>query len=238
MTAWRHAAASHKAEAQKHCQQHVAVCLALEGTAGAQSPASEAGWAVQMAFQGWRAVVLHMAARRGQLQQAALASAERAIQRGCHAACGLTDVSNPPSIDVATDPSVQLSFPGHQGEYCIPVEQEWEHNLRHTHLVGFVQTSESSLMEVAAATVHQDAAELTAAFFKASAHWAEQLQARVLHAWRELSRQAIASVWQQHELKVAANQQLLQVSPADSPCLTLVVLLLKWLLQVICSTLE
>lgn len=189
------------------------------------------GWAVQTAFQGWRAVVLHMAARREQLQQAALASAERAIQRGCHAASGSTVLSRAHTGDVTTARPLQLrgvlghhssrlghlaehpgSLQGHQSGCCSPVEQQREHSV--PHIDGCVQsdTTEASGVGIAAATAHEAAVELTAAFFKAAAHWLEKLQARVLHAWQDLSRQAIAAVWQQHERKAAANQELLQVT--------------------------
>ncbi|KAL0043166.1 hypothetical protein WJX79_011072 [Trebouxia sp. C0005] len=43
---------------------------------------------LQKAVQGWHAVVIHMARRRAQSQQAALASAERAVRKGCQAAAG------------------------------------------------------------------------------------------------------------------------------------------------------
>ena len=174
---------------------------------------------MQMAFQGWRAVVLHMAARREQLQQAALASAERAIQKGCHAASVSTVASHICSDKFATLRSPQLSLPEQQDRICIQVGQQGECILRHTDPAGPVQAhvSQTSVVEPAS-TPHQGAVELTAAFFKASAHWSEKLQARVLGAWQELSRQATASVWQQHELKALANQQLLQVNTADFPC--------------------
>ncbi|KAL3153235.1 hypothetical protein ABBQ38_011588 [Trebouxia sp. C0009 RCD-2024] len=310
LTAWRSTSASRKAEAQQHCQQQVAACQS--DRPGVQNLAApDDGWAVQTAFQGWRAVVLHMAARREHLHQAALASAERAIQRGCHAASGSTVLSRPRTGDVTTGRLLQLrgmlgphgslaehpgsllghpgsllghpgsllghpgsllghpdsllgpqgslaehpssrlgpqgslaehprsllgpqgslaehpssrlgpqgslaehprSLLGHQSGVHSPVEQQWEHSVTHTD--GCVQrhTTMASGVEAAAATGHEAVVELTAAFFKAAAHWSEKLQAKVLHAWQELGRQAIAAVWQQHERKAAANQELLQVT--------------------------
>ena len=179
---------------------------------------------MQMAFQGWRAVVLHMAAHREQLQQAALASAERAIQKGCHAASDLSVAGHMCSNVTAAVPSLRLSLLGQQDRAHIQIEQPQGHHVKHT--VGPMQTHAqgASCMGVAAAP-QRDAVEATVAFFKASAHWSEKLQARVLHAWQELSRQSIASVWQQHELKALANEQLLQVSSNDWAYLLLLVLM-------------
>lgn len=214
------------AEAQQH-GQHVAVGVAdKDNSTQAQDLASRLGWVTQMAFQGWRAVVLHMAAHREQLQQAALASAQRAIQKGCHAASNSSVARHMCSNDTAAVPSPQLSLLGQQDREPIQVEQPQGHHVKRTS--GPVQThvQEVSSVGVAAAS-QQGAVKVTAAFFKASAHWSEKLQARVLHAWQELSRQSIASVWQQHELKALANEQLLQVSSNDWAFLLLLLLLMR-----------
>ena len=165
-----------------------------------QSLAEENCKSMQTAFQGWRAVVLHMAARRQQLQQAALASAERAIRKGCNAA-------SESSVARHSDQNESILTEFEQPQLS-SLEQQ---NRRDECVQPQDQRQQSS----------QDAADLTAAFFKASAHWSEKLQARVLHTWQEVSRQAIASLWQQHELKAAVNQQLLQVSKSApaSPCM-------------------
>lgn len=162
-----------------------------------------------MAFQGWRAVVLHMAMRREQLQQAALASADRAIRKGCHAAAqpmlaclahhNRMAASEVPQLRLLELEYTQHPKPGHR---------------RRVSNHSAVSTDQLSCAETAVDAVQQrgnDAAELTAAFFKASAHWSEKLQAKVLRAWRELSQQAIVCLWQQHELKSLTNEQLLQV---------------------------
>ena len=144
----------------------------------------------QTAFQGWRAVVLHMAARRQQLQQAALASAERAIRKGCDAASESTVVRHGGQNNTTPTEQPQLSLlePQNRRHGCIQLQHQLS---------------------------SQNSADLTAAFLKASAHWSEQLQAKVLQAWQQISRHAIANLWQQHELKSLVNQQLLQVNKSE-----------------------
>ena len=210
------------AEAEQH-GQHVTLGVGeQDNSTQAQDFAGRLEWVMQMAFQGWRAVVLHRAAHREQLQQAALASAERAIQKGCHAASDSSVAGHICSDVTAVVHSPQPSLLGQQDRDRSQAEQPERQHVNHT--VDPVQTraQEASVVEVAAAP-HQGAVEVTVtiAFFKASAHWSEKLQARVLHAWQDLSRQAIAGVWQQHELKAIANEQLLQVSLNDCACLLL-----------------
>lgn len=240
--------ASCTAEARQ-CGQHGAVDITkVDSSDGAQDLAGGVEWVMQLAFQGWRAVVLHMAAHREQLQQLALASAKRAIQKGCHAAAQFTVASNNTAVVQfslleqqdghvkqqageqlrLTAGSVQMHAPMASvvavGAALRQVEQQAlrEQRVEHADLVGPVQVGApmASVTKVAVAP-HQGAVELTAAFFKASAHWSEKVKARVLHAWQGLSRQAIASVWQQHELKALANEQLLEVSPTGCACLLL-----------------
>ena len=210
------------AEAQQHGQHDAVGVAQQDNSTQAQDLAGRLEWVMQMAFQGWRAVVLHMAAHREQLQQAALASAERAIQKGCHAASGSSVAGHICSNVTAVVHSPQLSLIGQQDRDRIQSEQPGGQDVDHT--VGPMQTRAqvASVVEVAAAS-HQGAVEVTVAFFKASAYWSEKLQARVLCAWQELSRQAVASVWQQHELKALANEQLLQVSSNDWACLLFLV---------------
>lgn len=249
--AWRHMTVSCTAEAQQHVKHGTVNVTEVDSSDGAEDLAGGVEWVMQLAFQGWRAVVLHMAAHREQLQQLALASARRAIQKGCHAASQFTVASS----DTAIVHMPQLSLQKQQGSH---VEQQAGEHLRLTADLGQVHAPKASAvvvdaalrqveqqalgeqhvkqpdlvgpwqmgaLEASVAIRHQDAVELTAAFFKASAHWSEKVKARVLRAWQELSRQAIASVWQQHELKALANQQLLEVRSTDCACLLLLLLI-------------
>ena len=167
--------------------------------------------AVQRAFQGWRAVVLHITARRVQQQEAALASAERAIHRGCHAA-----FETAPAVQVHLHPACnthapQLSLPSEPNNTAECTAYEAEQHVDEASCQSSKLLLEHSAVTPQPCDTAQDAAEITAAYFKASAHWSERLQTHALHAWREMSRQSIASLWQQHELKSLVNQQLLQV---------------------------
>lgn len=212
--AWRNMTTSCTAEAQQH-GQHVAVGVAKKNNSTqAWDLAGRLEWVMQMAFQGWRAVVLHQAAHREQLQQAALASAERAIQKGRHAASNSSVAGRLCSDLTAAVPSLQLSLLGQKNREHIQSEQLAGQHVKHHVCLVQMHAQAASVVEVAAAS-HQGAVEVTVAFFKASAHWSEKVQARVLHAWQELSRQAVASVWHQHELKACANEQLMQVSSTD-----------------------
>ena len=236
------------AEAQQHLQHGAVNVAEVDSSDGAHDLAGGVEWVMQLAFQGWRAVVLHMAAHREQLQQLALASAKRAIQKGCHAASQFTVASNDTAIVHMPQLSLlkQLDSPVEQqaGELTADLVQVHAPNasavvadaalrqveqqasgvqhVKHPDPVGPMQMDAP---KASVAVRHQGAVELTAAFFKASAHWSEKIKARVLHAWQELSRQAIAIVWQQHELKALANEQLLEVSSTDSACLLLLLLM-------------
>ena len=222
--AWRDVTRSCTAEDQLHGQHIVVGVAEKDNSTQAQDLAGQLDWVMQAAFQGWQAVVLHMAAHREQLQQAALASAERAIQKGCHAASDASLAGHICSNVTAIVPLPQLSLLGQQHRDDIQVEQPAGQHAKHIDALVQTHAQETSVVEVAAAS-HQSAVQVTVAFFKASAHWSEKLQARALHAWQDLSRQAIASVWQQHELKACANQQLLQVNLTNWACLLLLVVM-------------
>ena len=193
---------------------------------------------LQKALQGWRAVVQHMAGRRELLQLAALASAERAVKRGCHAATGRLaswgDNSQAEDRAKPMQPALDLFQPtrvtqhGHQhdlervgmqllpsssrGSPCIQqpaqVPSECSHG-RHDQQATTVPGGSGCLQETHN-RVHMAQATL---------HHTADLLAKSFRSWQELTKEAVMQLFQQHELKAMTSQQLLQVVPPFCACL-------------------
>ncbi|KAL0048613.1 hypothetical protein WJX82_006990 [Trebouxia sp. C0006] len=98
---------------------------------------------LQKAVQGWHAVVIYMARRRAHSQQAALASAERAVRKGCQAAAGnlLHDTPSDQQHELKAEANQQiLQVVGAQ-------QQAHEHRARHLLICAFYPWLEMSLKQ-------------------------------------------------------------------------------------------
>lgn len=176
---------------------------------------------LQKAVQGWRAVVIHMASRRAQLQQAALASAERAVRKGCQAATGdmlhqLSDQHN--NVQSARE-MLQLPYAvcqhRRQGDAQRPNTQLLTFNTsqqvlgrRHAESCG-TPDQPTSLEHANRSTLPGCSGNSQARI--ASTHHAVRLLTQAMRTWQAATTQAVALLFQQHELKAQTNQQLLQV---------------------------
>ncbi len=204
-----HATQGNHAEALRRCS--LATVHHLDGTL------------VQKAVQGWHAVVIHMARRRAHLQQAALASAERAIRKGCQAAAGNLCCGKPsdqvsngqpvPKLLWQTDAAYQQRL-----ESCV---QDLDVRLltltSHQQILSHKQADpvgrddqQTPLENNGSCSLPRDCGKAQK-IAQAATQYAASLLARAVKAWQMMTSQAVALLFQQHELKAAANQQILQV---------------------------
>lgn len=160
-----------------------------------------------------------MASRRAQLQQAALASAEKAVRKGCQAAAG--------------DMLHQLSDQPNHVQSARVVLQQPDVVCQHR-LQGEAQAPDTQLLmlSISQQVLRQGRAEScgtpdqptlpgrsstlpgcsgSSQGRKVSAHHAVRLLTQAMRTWQAATTQAVALLFQQHELKAQTNQQLLQV---------------------------
>ncbi len=170
---------------------------------------------LQRAFQGWLAVVIHMASRREQLQQAAIASAERAVRRGCHAAAGSFNSCVQPRTAQA---GAKLQQAVQHVLQCNGTTMLMSGESRQTFDQGDAQPGPGTVscgtigqLELHAHSSLTDAGGSMHTESKVCAHHAASLLARALTAWQAVTSQAVALLFQQHELKAVINETLLQV---------------------------
>ena len=185
------------------------------------------GTLLQKAMQGWHAVVIHMARRRAHSQQAALASAERAVKKGCQAAAGNL-LHEKPSDQAGTGEPVAnllwqpdaayqqrlescaqkldvrlLTLTSHHGQQMLSHSQ--------AEPLGRDDQQRSSFAKNGSCSLPSDCGKAQTSA-QAATQYAASLLARAVKAWQTMTSQAVALLFQQHELKAEANQQILQVS--------------------------
>ena len=181
------------------------------------------GTLLQKAMQGWHAVVIHMARRRAHSQQAALASAERAVRKGCQAAAGnlLHEV---PSDQVSTGQPVAnlLWHPDaanwHRLESCaqdlgvrsltLTSDQQM---LSHRQADPPGRDDQQTPLENSGNGSLPSDCGTAQKSAQAATQYAASLLVRAVKAWQMVTSQAVALLFQQHELKAEVNQQILQV---------------------------
>ena len=162
-----------------------------------------------------------MASRRAQLQQAALASAERAVRKGCQAAAGnmlqkLSDQVN----DVHSATKV-LQRPRAvcqhrlQGDAQAPDTQLLTFSTSQQ-VLGQGHAECCGTLDQQTSPENGDGSILPGCSGysqgrKASTHHAVRLLTQAVRNWQAATSQAVALLFQQHELKAQTNQQLLQV---------------------------
>ena len=204
-----HATQGNHAEALRRCS--LATVHHLDGTL------------VQKAVQGWHAVVIHMARRRAHLQQAALASAERAIRKGCQAAAGNLCCGKPSDQVSNGQPVAKLLWQTDAAyqqrlESCV---QDLDVRLltltSHQQILSHKQADpvgrddqQTPLENNGSCSLPRDCGKAQK-IAQAATQYAASLLARAVKAWQMMTSQAVALLFQQHELKAEANQQLLQV---------------------------
>lgn len=180
---------------------------------------------LQKAVQGWHAVVIYMARRRAHSQQAALASAERAVRKGCQAAAGNL-LHDTPSDQVSTgQPVANLLWQPNAAyqqrlESCAQVldvklltltSHHGEQMLSHRQADPLGRDDQQTPLENSSSCSLPNDCGKAQKHAKAATQYAASLLARALKAWQMVTGQAVALLFQQHELKAEANQQILQV---------------------------
>ena len=182
---------------------------------------------LQKAVHGWHAVVIHMARRRAHSQQAALASAERAVRKGCQAAAGDL-LHEPPSDQASTgQPVAQLLW--HPDAAYQQRLESCAQNLNVKLLTLTSHHGQQMLSHKQADPLGRDDQQTSSKFanngscslpsdcgkaqksVQAATQYAASLLVRAVKAWQMVTSQAVALLFQQHELKAEVNQQILQV---------------------------
>ena len=181
------------------------------------------GTVLQKAVQGWHAIVIHMARRRAHSQQAALASAERAVRKGCQAAAGnlLHEI---PSDQVGTGQPVAELLWQPDAAYQQRVEScaqdldvrlltltSHQQVLSHKQADPLGRDDQHTPLENSGSLSLPTECGKAQESAQAATQYAANLLARAVKAWQMMTSQAVARLFQQHELKAEANQQILQV---------------------------
>ncbi len=189
---------------------------------------------LQKAVQGWHAVVIHMARRRAHSQQAALASADRAVRKGCQAAAGNL-LYEKPSDQVSTGQPVAkllwqpdaayqqrlescvqdldvrlLTLTSHHGQQMLSHLQADPCKGCDQRLGSGRDGQQISLENNGSCSLPSDCGR-TQKSVQAATQYAASLLARAVKAWQTVTSQAVALLFEQHELKAEVNQQILQV---------------------------
>ncbi|KAA6428529.1 MAG: hypothetical protein FRX49_01405 [Trebouxia sp. A1-2] len=179
---------------------------------------------LQKAVQGWHAVVIHMARRRAQSQQAALASAERAVRKGCQAAAGSL-LHRVPSDQVGTGQSgTKLLWQTNAAYQQKPESCAQDLDVRlltltsHQQMLSHRQHDSLARDDLQTSFANNGSCSLTSDCGRAQkgaqapTQYAASLLARAVKAWQTMTIKAVALLFQQHELKAEANRQILQAS--------------------------
>lgn len=164
---------------------------------------------LQCALRSWRAFVLHRAQCHSALHQAALASAERAVKKGCQAAAADLLSWN------------QLSAgPAEPAERAEPAEPQ--------STTPSCPVTASQQCVAASAQLTAPSSPLTASFpqHQAAQHHTVVLLKQAFTMWQHKTQLAVHLLYQRHVLKAAVNKELVQVhepascltSPVQSPC--------------------
>ena len=223
-TAWRQISNSGTASPHDHssatqlCSERFeadqpALCLS---SAAADDPEL-----LQRALQGWRAVAMHMAIRREQMQLAVLQSADRAVRRGCHAAAGSTYDYSVQSQAEHTQPQSQLAWSQKHSQHqtvdtqqpLSPVPTNWQAHLQSQnpadHTVECIDDYSEPAMHSPASSLQELGTPASDA--QALRLYIALLLAKAFKGWQSIAQGAVAKLYQQHEVKARANHELLQV---------------------------
>ncbi|KAL0020042.1 hypothetical protein WJX77_006966 [Trebouxia sp. C0004] len=185
------------------------------------------GTLLQKAVQGWHAVVIQMASRRARSQQTALASAERAVRKGCQAAAGnlVHEIPSDQIFKGQHDAKVLWQTNGAYQQRLESCAQDLDVRLltltSHQQMLSHKQADPPGRDDQQTPLENNGSCSLLRACGKAqknaqaATQYDASLLARAMKAWQMMTSQAVAQLFRQHEFKAEVNQQILQVVGAQ-----------------------